>query len=73
MIGRERLWKVSGTGYFFSDFYVVADTASMARARASDILHAEHRAKSTNNCGRTSAMEQIVSIKAEPVDKSMIK
>lgn len=65
---RERLWKVSGTGYFFSDFYVVADTYRMAKARASDILHAELRAKTKNYCEKTSAMEQIISIKAEPVN-----
>lgn len=64
---QERLWKVTGTGWFFSDFYVVASDAAMARARASDILHAEHRAKS-GKWRKTSAMEQITSIKAEPIN-----
>jgi hypothetical protein len=34
----HQLWLIKGTGHYWSDFYVPADDAAQAAAKASDIL-----------------------------------
>lgn len=59
---RERLYKITGTGWFFHDFYIMATSEEFARARAYDVIFAEHRARS-GLFARKSAKDQVVSVK----------
>lgn len=54
----EQLYKITGTGWFFHDFYVMATSPSHAHARAMDLICAEDRAKS-RHYARSSARDQV--------------
>lgn len=62
----ERLYKITGTGWFFHDFYVEATDSDHAYARAIDILCAENRAKS-DFYKKKSAIDQIQNVKVVPM------
>jgi hypothetical protein len=53
-----RLWKISGTGMYFSNFYVEADSHRQAYARAQDILHSGYRTRQDKNGARFATSSQ---------------
>lgn len=67
----ERLYKITGTGWFFHDFYVEATSLSHAEARAMDILHAQKRSESGHYPQR-SAVDQIRNIELAPVVQEVV-
>ena len=50
---QDKLWKITGTGTYFADFYVMADRREIAVARASDILMSGYRAKNKGQEARS--------------------